>query len=317
MSAIRIEELPACAPGLNGWPYVEASEQLPLVMHGGAAWPRISVVTPSFNQGEFLERTIRSVLLQGYPQLEYIIIDGGSSDASPEIIKRYAPHLAYHTSEPDRGYIHAINKGFERATGEIICWLSSDDFYPPNTLRTVAENLARGTGNAAIVGHVLKIHQDNHPAQKLAGRYEGFNRLLKFWLGYEMHQPSIFWRREVFEELGGLDEQRDLIADFDYWVRIARRFSFKNVDQILACTTYHERAKTGDEYRRYHEALKKEAARYWGSQWKPSFWFLKASLMSHERLKPRLRPLVEACTYYYLATRHHLRARRESERKVV
>ena len=307
--AVRIADLPECAPGLTGWPWTEASAPLPETMPDGAEWPRISVVTPSYNQGDYLERTIRSVLLQGYPRLEYIVIDGGSADASREIIKEYAPHLAHCVSEPDRGYIHAINKGLDRATGEIMCWLSSDDFYPPGALRSVAESLASGAGNVAIVGHVLKVYTDGRPPQKLTGQYGGMGRLVKFWLGYEMHQPSIFWRREVFEEVGLLDETKDLIADFDYWVRVARRFEFKNVDRILSCVTYHKGAKTGDDYRRYHEELRREAARYWGSRLAPSYWLLKASMTNHYALKPRLRPLLSFFDYYRLATKHHLRAR--------
>lgn len=301
--------MPEPAPGLDGWPWTQESAPLPATMPDGRPWPLISVVTPSLNQREFLERTIRSVLLQGYPRLEYIIIDGGSKDGSAEVIEEYAPHLAYHASEPDRGYVHAINKGFRRATGEIMCWLSSDDFYLPGTLRAVAECLAAGTGKVAVAGHVLKVYTDGRPPQKIAGRYASLRRLLKFWLGYQMHQPSIFWRRGVFDAVGYLDEARDLIADFDYWVRIARRFPFENIDRVLSCATHHARAKTADDCRRYHEELRRQAPRYWGPPSSPSYWLLKASLASHDALKPRLRPVIDACEYYYLAMRHHLRAR--------
>lgn len=307
MSAILSADLPTPPPGLSGWPWTEGSAPLPDSMPGGRPWPRITVVTPSYNQGEFLERTIRSVLLQAYPRLEYIVMDGGSKDGSREIIEKYARHLTYWESEPDRGYVHAINKGFRRATGEILCWLNSDDFYLPGTLREVAENLASPAGAPAIVGHVLKVYADGRPPQKLAGRYAGMSRLLKFWLGYQMHQPSIFWRREVFEEVGLLDEEKDLIADFDYWVRIARRFPFKNVDRILSCATYHERAKTGDDYRRYHEELRRQAPEYWRGPGAPPSWFLKASMVNHYILKPCLRPVLWPLNYVRLATRRRLR----------
>lgn len=316
MPVIRIADLPAPKAGLEGWPWTTTTEETSLLppapVTGGrlsSSWPRISVVTPSYNQAEFIERTIRSVLLQNYPQLEYIVIDGGSTDGSAEIIERYAPHLAYHVSEPDRGYVHAVNKGFARATGEIMCWLSSDDFYPPGTLRAVAESLAGGSGNFAVAGHVLKVYADGRPSEKLDGRYESLRRLLQFWRGYEMHQPSIFWRREVFEAVGSLDESRDLIADFDYWVRIARQFGFTNLDRVLSCATYHARAKTGDGYRRYHDELKRDAKHYWGSPLSPAYWRLLASMANHYALKPRLRPVVEACEYYYQAARHHVKAR--------
>ena len=309
MNAIRIKDLPSPPHGLTGWPWTEASAPIPERMKSGAEWPLVSVVTPSYNQGEFLERTIRSVLLQGYPRLEYIIVDGGSTDESLRIIERYAAHLAYRVSEPDRGYVDAINKGFGRAGGEIMCWLSSDDFYTPGALRLVAEHLSGQRGSVALVGHVLKVYADGRPPEKLRGSYAGLNRLLKFWLGYEMHQPSVFWRREVFAEVGLLDETKDLIADFDYWVRIARRFSFSNVDAILSCATYHEGAKTGDGYRRYHAALKSEAAGYWGGRLSPRYWLLRASMANHYSLKPRLMPALRFFDYYSTAALHHLRAR--------
>ena len=113
--------------------------QLPETMSDGHPWPRISIVTPSYNQGQFIEETIRSVLQQGYPNLEYIIIDGGSTDNSVEIIKKYEEYLTYWVSEPDDGQYDAINKGFSRATGEIMAWLNSDDMYVPWTFKTVAE----------------------------------------------------------------------------------------------------------------------------------------------------------------------------------
>ena len=114
-----IDSLPPIDVAKPGWPWAEASVPLPEKMPDGSDWPRISVVTPSYNQGEFIEETIRSVLLQGYPNLEYIIIDGGSTDNSVEIIKKYEPWLTYWVSEKDRGQSHAINKGFKHAAGEI------------------------------------------------------------------------------------------------------------------------------------------------------------------------------------------------------
>lgn len=280
-----IQDLPTPVPALFGWPWTQDGAVLPPALSGKQEWPRISIVTPSLNQGEFLERTIRSVLLQRYPNLEYIIIDGGSTDGSREIISKYSQHLSYHISEPDRGYVHAINKGFEIATGEIICWLNSDDYYFPGTLATIAEKLARQTGHMAAVGHVMKEYVDGRAPQKLVGQYSSRLRLLKFWHGYHMHQPAIFWRREVFDVVGYLAESRDLIADFDYWARIAEKFKFENIDEVLAGVTYHSRAKTGDNYRRYYEQLKSQAKSYWGSPLLPDYWFLTASSFRNHYLR--------------------------------
>lgn len=306
MTEIGIAGLPASDSGLTGWPWTEEGTPLPTTPQGNE-WPRISIVTPSLDQGEFLERTIRSVLLQRYPNLEYIIVDGGSTDGSLGIIKKYAPHLAFYVSEPDRGYVHAINKGLRLATGEIMCWLNSDDFYLPGTLRTVAENLAASTGRVAVVGHIMKVYTDGRAPQKIVGQYSSLHRLLKFWRGYQMHQPSIFWRREVFESIGYLNEERDLIADFDYWVRIGRQFHFSSVDQVLSCATHHPRAKTADGCRGYHEELKRQAKGYWGSRFSPSYWPLAASMLSFFHLRPHLQPAINLCKRYHHALEDRLR----------
>src|SRR5512134_129792 len=132
--------------------------------------PKISIVTPSFNQGKYLERTIRSVIEQDYPNLEYIIIDGGSTDESVEIIRKYEKHLAYWVSEPDRGQSHAINKGFDRATGEIFGWLNSDDWYVPGALKAVAEAFAANPEAGAVVGAGEMVDEEG----KLVLRCEPF-----------------------------------------------------------------------------------------------------------------------------------------------
>jgi len=293
------ERLPAPDRKAAGWPWDDGGEA---GMDDSAAWPRISVVTPSFNQGRFIEQTIRSVLLQRYPNLEYIIIDGGSADESVELIRKYENRLAYSVSEPDRGQSHAINKGLARATGEIICWLNSDDYYPPGALRVVAETLASGTGNFALVGHCLKVFDDGREPVVLEGRYENRLRLFQFWKGYLMHQPAIFWRREVFESVGYLDEDLDLIMDFDYWARISREFDFVNVDRVLACANFHGEAKTGDDYEAYHADLRRLGPRLFGSRLSSDYWRYMFSRWRHFRYSPfkdRLRTTFKAVLSFY------------------
>lgn len=260
--------------------------------HDGSEMPRITVITPSFNQAGFLEQTIRSVLLQGYENLEYLVIDGGSTDGSREIIAHYDRWLNWWESTPDRGQSHAINKGLMRATGEIVCWLNSDDYYTPGTLEMVGRTLAADSGHKALAGHVLKVFSGrpdagipNRPDPcepvLLEGRFEGRRRLLEIWKPYQMHQAAIFWRRELTSEIGLLDETLNLVMDFDYWARMSRYTTFLNIDQVLAVCHYHPEAKTGDEYAGYHRALRNRVWRYWGSPLRGEFWYLASRTARH------------------------------------
>src|SRR6266567_5698553 len=141
MRCPTIAELPPPPIDRVGWPWTEAKDWLPELQPNGQAWPKVTIVTPSYNQGHFLEETIRSVLLQGYPDLEYIVIDGGSTDRSVEIIKKYEKHLTYWTSQKDAGPADAIRKGFEGAKGSILAYLNSDDLYRPGAIHCLINRL--------------------------------------------------------------------------------------------------------------------------------------------------------------------------------
>jgi glycosyltransferase involved in cell wall biosynthesis len=287
MKRRTLQELPTPTEEHVGWPW--SSECVWPVTD--AMPPRISVITPSYCQGSFIERTIRSVLLQGYPNLEYIVIDGNSTDGTRAVLERYSAFIDYWISEKDRGQSHAINKGLATATGEILCWLNSDDWFLPGTLHVVGTLLAANTGNFALVGNVVRTHADGSPPVRLLGRYQDRLRLLQFWKGYQMHQPAIFWRREVVQRVGLVDESLHLIMDFDYWVRISEHFDFLNVDLDLACTHYHDAAKTGDGYAGYHADLRKYAHRYWKPIWSREFWQLQASMTNHFFVRPTIHKL--------------------------
>jgi glycosyltransferase involved in cell wall biosynthesis len=194
--------------------------------------PRISIVTCSLNQGRFLESTIRSVLAQEYPALEYIIVDGGSTDGSVEIIKRYDRRLAWWVSEPDAGQTDALIKGFHHSTGEIMGWLCSDDLLMPGALRTVSDSFARNQEMSVLFGDAVWIDEADH----LLGykREIGFQRFVWLWSHNYLPQPSTFWKREIYERSGGLDRSFDLAMDGDLWERFSQRTKIYHIPRVLS-----------------------------------------------------------------------------------
>jgi glycosyltransferase involved in cell wall biosynthesis len=228
--------------------------------------PRITVVTPSYQQAAFLEKTLRSVLDQSYPNVEYFVVDGGSTDGSVDIIRRHAGHLAWWTSEKDRGQSHAINKGFARATGDILCWLNSDDYLAPGALHKVATALGDAKSPRAVVGDCVRVFDDGRPPFRHHGRAMDLAGLLQYWHPYSMHQPSIFWTRAVYERVGPVREDLHLIMDFDYWLRIAAVCSFDYVPEILSYAHYHVAAKTADDFREYTRQREEYARSQWRAQ---------------------------------------------------
>jgi len=204
---------------------------------------RISIVTPSYNQGKYLEKTILSVLEQGYPNLEYIIIDGGSSDESVEIIKKYADRLAWWVSEPDRGQSHAINKGFARATGEIFGWLNSDDWYQPGALQAVAEAFAAHPEAGAVVGAGEMVDEKGQQLLFKAPTKVDLD-FLYHWLDDFFWQPSCFFSRRAWEKCGPLELDLHYAMDLDLWLRIVAIFPFPVTDANLSMSLKHADAKT-------------------------------------------------------------------------
>ncbi|HEX9819384.1 MAG TPA: glycosyltransferase family 2 protein [Methylomirabilota bacterium] len=181
--------------------------------------PRISVVTPSFNQGRFLGACIRSVLSQNYPNLEYIVIDGGSTDGSAEIIKSFEKDLAYWVSEPDAGHYETLNKGFRRATGDILAWLNSDDMYTPWAFTVVADIFER-LPQVEWLSTLYPLFWNETGAATLCTQLPAFNRRAILRRGIGVQQESTFWRRSLWERAGGaLDASFKLAGDLDLWAR--------------------------------------------------------------------------------------------------
>ena len=207
--------------------------------------PKISIVTPCFNHAEFLEKTILSVLAQNYPDLEFIIMDGGSTDGSVDVIKRYEKHLAHWVSEKDRGQSHAINKGFHKATGDVLTWLNSDDCLELGALHLIADHVRRYPNAGTFVGHGRIVDTAGKEIYfKKPGEltFEGFCQ----WLdGGNFMQPSCFFRRSAWDLVGPLDENTHIAFDLDCWLRMAKKgVQFQAVDALLSTALSHERAKT-------------------------------------------------------------------------
>jgi len=209
--------LPPPPAGKSGWPWIEKASCLPDNLPQGRHWPLISIVTPSYNQAQYLESTMRSVLLQGYPRLEYIIIDGGSTDGSVDIIRKYEPWLAYWVSERDEGQAHAINKGFERAKGDILAWLNSDDQYCERALVRTVEIFVEHPEAELMYGDCEMIDAQGRVIDYLEGRTGGLEDLLARDF---IPQPSAFFRRKAWDAVGGLDPDLRYILDFDLWIRM-------------------------------------------------------------------------------------------------
>ncbi len=194
--------------------------------------PKISIVTCSLNQCRFIDAAIRSVLAQDYPALEYIVVDGGSTDGTREIIRRYQEHLAWWVSEPDAGQTDALIKGFRRSTGEIMGWLCSDDLMLPGTLRAVAEWFLLKKDVAALYGDAVWIDEDD---RVLGYKKEiGFHRFIWLWSYNYIPQPSTFWRRSIYEQAGGLDRNYRLAMDGELWERFSRCGSIAHIPRVLS-----------------------------------------------------------------------------------
>jgi glycosyltransferase involved in cell wall biosynthesis len=209
---------------------------------GNTRWPKISVVTATYNQGHYVEATIRSVLDQGYPNLEYIVVDGASTDGTVKTIEKYSGRLAYWVSEPDKGQTDALIKGFDRATGDILCWLNSDDLFESRTLWEVAEIFSRHPDWQVIYGDSLSVDAEGHPfALK---REIPFYRFIWMYDYNYIPQASTFWRRQIYEQVGGLDAKMDLAMDADLWARFAEHTTLHHVPRVWSRIRYHPDEKT-------------------------------------------------------------------------
>jgi len=215
-----------------------------------ASPPLITVVTPSFNQARFLERAIQSVLLQGYPALEYMAVDGGSTDESVSIIQKYSGALTWWCSERDKGQADAIAKGFARATGEVLCWLNSDDLFLPGALEAVGQFFEEHPDAEVVNGGAYYIDEHDRPLRILSQctytrGVRASERRFRFYDPDGVWQVATFWRRSAYSAVGGL-RNLEFSMDHDLFLRLASRQRFRVIPQYLSCFRVHPASKSSN-----------------------------------------------------------------------
>jgi glycosyltransferase involved in cell wall biosynthesis len=226
--------------------------------------PKISIITPSFKQAAFVEETIKSVLDQGYPNLEYLVVDGGSKDGTIDILKKYEKQLSW-ISEKDRGQSDALNKGFRRATGDVLAFINSDDRYEPGALKAVGEYYASHPEAMWVTGKCRVIDAGSREIRKNVTAYKNF---WLWWGSYNallvldyVSQPSTFWHRKVVEKVGLFDESLHYSMDYDYSLRVGQHFKLNFLNAYLASFRIHGASKS-DSIRSHFGADLGIASRY-------------------------------------------------------
>ena len=221
-------------------------------LQGKRTLPKLSIVTPSLNQAEFLERTMRSVLDQGYPNLEYIVIDGGSSDGSVDIIRQFEDRLAFWVSEPDGGQAQAINKGLRRASGDFIGWQNSDDIYYPDAFARFAAAVARRPDVDLVIGDINLVDARDTVVREMRYVRPTYRSLLAE--GMVLTNQAAFWRRSLHDAVGWLDESLHYGFDYEWFLRLLRATDrAAHVSALMGALRYHEDTKTSRQQAKFDE----------------------------------------------------------------
>jgi len=241
-SRITLKDLPPPPPGKSGWPWTEQPQLLDIDKED---WPQISIVTPSYNQGQFIEATIRSVLLQGYPNLEFIIIDGGSTDNTLEIIKKYEPWIAVWISERDRGQSDALNKGFKKATGKLIGWQNSDDIYNPNAFNYAAQTLLENPETDVVYGNINFVDESGEIIEPYPITEAKIENMIPY-SGICNH--SVFYTDKIFKDNNYINDSLRHCMDQEFILRlIIEGYQFSYQPNIVANWRIHDDAKSAQQ----------------------------------------------------------------------
>jgi len=249
-----MSELPLPPFGKTGWPWDCKSSCIQNIGRSGGSFHRISIVTPSYNQGEFIEETIRSVLLQNYTDIEYIIIDGGSNDDTIRVIEKYSRWLSYWVSETDRGQSHAINKGFSKATGAIYGYINSDDLYEPGALSAIDEAFA-GKPSAGLAAGICSIFDHEGEKRSFDPRWPGnLNHFVRTTFSSTFGQPASFWTADLYNRVGGFDESMSYCFDREFFLKAGLSGTFPIMIPVkIARFREHSQSKTVTQAVRFHE----------------------------------------------------------------
>lgn len=245
--------------------------------------PRISVIVPSYNQAVFLEETLVSLVGQMYPDLEIIVMDGGSEDGSVEIIERYSDRLAHWESKPDDGQADAINRGFQKATGEVLCWLNSDDLLMPGALLDIGRKFSDNTTNARLIYGPAFIWHDSEPAPS-GNLFNTTRRDSAALRNYNfLVQPSCFWTRSLYERTGPLNVDLDYTMDWEWFIRANDHTQFEFTSRPCSFFRMHESNKTGTGGQARRDEILRIVDRYADDYWRRLY---HAANDAYPRLKP-------------------------------
>jgi glycosyltransferase involved in cell wall biosynthesis len=268
--------------------------------------PLVTIVTPSYNQAEFIRRTIESVLSQDYPNIEYIVMDGGSTDGTAEVVAPYLHRLIW-ISERDRGQTHAINKGFQRATGEIVAWLNSDDLLLPGAVSAAVRAFETSPNAGAVYGEGLCIDREGRTTMRFPGG-GAFNLWRLTWLCDYILQQATFFRRAAVEEAGWLDESLHWAMDWDILVRLGKRYGLAYTPEEMGCLREYVETKTASGGAKRFRELRTLLQRQTGSRWPPGCWYYGLDtydkIWSGAILRAGLGPLRPLARYFAMRLVH-------------